>query len=136
MNAALPVIQAIPTAQQDPGHIPDPSEDNEYCKRIWEEALSICERRIDEDDFEEVRKFSTVEELVSRLQKLQEDYKQGTVASLLAKIGPALDHFRTFTIAVAFTTRAHFVETALLWGVVSLLVQVCSVSSRVYVALV
>ena len=67
----------------------------------------------------------TVQSLEALWSPLIVQHKQGTVMKLLIRLGPVLQHIRSFATIVDIAVQSHPNAACLIWGGVRLILEVC-----------
>jgi hypothetical protein len=96
----------------------------DYCKAKWDEAIGLCKEHLDEYDFLEVSRCETCEKLLEHLRNMHEDYSKKKIPQLLKRVAPSLGPLKKLTHACALAMRSHYVATGVIWGLVTLLIEV------------
>lgn len=105
-----------------------------YFEGLWKLALEECEQFLGPPDFKNLKTVADPSELISSLQVSAKKYSDGQLMSFLTQIEPCLDRFREFTTVMAVVIRGPAIQTAIIWGVVNLLIEVRPSTSNTHVA--
>lgn len=96
----------------------------DYCNLKWEEALAACKERLPSTDFEKLKQFKTCDALLESLRNKQRLYNSKGLPMLLRRTSRCLGHLQSFTALITLGARVKFFQTAIVWGVVSLVMEV------------
>lgn len=99
-----------------------------YCEARWDEAVLVCKNSLAEKDYRKVLECSTCEQLLVSIHQKANEYTNQRISPLLKRVEPFLSIIRQLTLACALTVRNHFVASGIIWGLVSLLIEVVCVS--------
>lgn len=98
---------------------------------LWEEALAYCKNALGRQDFEKVEKLKNCEELLRSLEDMHREYESDTIRSFLTMVEPCISHVHGFVMLVALSLRQDIVKTALVWGLLDLVIKLCARSSDI-----
>lgn len=122
----------IPTTTNSSSIQPSSSQETRsYCERRWAEALDRCDSDLEPDDLQLIKQYQGPDELLKNLSQLEQSYRQHPLPAFIHKVEPSLKPLKSFTTAIALSTRSRFIETALIWGFINLLFQLAIDSEQI-----
>lgn len=101
-----------------------------YCDIKWAEAIALCEQHLSETEREDLKSIQTLEDLKKAIASVEAPIAQTTEPALLQKLGPLLHALCDFVALLTTSLSSHPTPTAILWGLVSLLIRVRSLPLR------
>ena|SRR2546421_7007179 len=97
---------------------------------IWNEARAFHNDSLTEHERKHVTEVTSLEELVERASKLKAKYRKHRIVALLRKIHPFLAQLRSFSRIINTLVQSHPEVAALVWGSVSLILEVSPSTSE------
>lgn len=95
-----------------------------YFDGLWKQALAECEKTLGPRDFQSLTLITTPADLLTSLKDNAEKYGDRHLMSFLIQIEPCLNRLREFTTMMAIVIRGPTLYTAIIWGMVNLMIQV------------
>ena len=96
-----------------------------YCGDKWREALDTCHKCISESKFEKLKQIDSSDKLLADLSDFKHAVDGTSGPNLVQRLRPALDPLRSFVTLLAASLGSTTIQTAIVWGVMSLLIHVC-----------
>ncbi|KUJ06621.1 uncharacterized protein LY89DRAFT_790467 [Mollisia scopiformis] len=94
-----------------------------YQTIVWEEAQAVCKVHLDPEQPRTIYQFDTCESLLQSLSQKKTQYSEKMLPEFLTRIEPTLFHLRSFTAVIALSVQGSVLRTAMIWGVVNLLIE-------------
>ncbi len=100
---------------------------------IWHDAMTLYIKQLPDEDQQSIVSTKddsalTAQSIETLITPLIAKHKDGAVMKLLMKLGPTLQHIRSFATVVDVAVQSHPNVTCLIWGGVRLILEVCSKS--------
>ena len=89
----------------------------------------MCRQNLGENDYEKLDQVENCDNLLASLPVLQEMMGYPTGPSLVQRLRPSFDSLRSFVTLLAAAMGSTTIQTALIWGIMSLVIQVSSLMS-------
>ena len=86
----------------------------------------MCCQNLSDDDHQQISRVESCEDLISSLSGVQQKMTQKTGPGLVHQLRPSLDALRSFVTLLTASIGSSTVETALIWGIMSLVIHVGS----------
>lgn len=96
----------------------------EYCNLRWAEATALCEENLSEEERLLLKRIKTYEDFKGNVSSLQSTIKQVEGSRLIQKFLSLLDPFIGFITLLAAYISSSSAETAITWGLMSILLRV------------
>lgn len=90
----------------------------------WDDALRFCEQELGESDFALIQRYRTPAELGAAIEEMMKKARESSVPRLLRHFKPKILQLQTFTFGLTVTIGASSLQTACLWGLVTLMLEV------------
>jgi hypothetical protein len=84
----------------------------------------VCKIHLDAEQLRTIYQFDTCESLLNSLSQKKTRYSEKMLPEFLTRIEPTLFHLRSFTTVIALSVQGSVLRTAMIWGVVNLLIEV------------
>ncbi len=91
---------------------------------MWDQALKECQDQIGLHDYRDVGRFSDLDEFLSSIRQRTEIYSEKSIPILLNRLEPCLGRLQGFISVMAVILRGPVIQTAIVWGVMNLLIEV------------
>ena len=95
-----------------------------YCDTKWHEALASCRQYLGDSDFDQLNRVDSCEQLLGDLSDFQDAMNHVSGPSLVQRLRPSLDPLRNFVTLLAASLGTTTIQTALIWGLMSLVIHV------------
>jgi len=96
----------------------------------WQEAQERCRQSLRGRECELVLSFTGPDQLAADLQRREQEFSDNLRRQLIAQIYPYLRFVQMLSGVFLSVMRPTSIETALLWGVLHLAINVCHIDSR------
>ena len=109
----------------------NPSSPTVSTSSIWHDAILLYISQLPDRDQQSIMSTKDDSALTSQsietlIAPLMTKHEHGVVMRLLVKLGPTLQHVRSFATVVDVAVQSHPNVACLIWGGVRLILQVCS----------
>ena len=95
-----------------------------HSNQRWEDALQHCKNELGPDDYALVMSFRSPEEMSAAIDSMQKEARETSISRLLRQFKPRIQHLKTFTFGIATGVGLESLQTACMWGVVTLMLEV------------
>ena len=97
---------------------------------IWHHAMTLYIKQLPEEDQQSIISTEddsalTAQSIETLILPLIAKHKHGAVVKLLVKLGPTLQHIRSFATVLDVAVQSHPNVASLIWGGVRLILEVC-----------
>ncbi|KAM0801935.1 hypothetical protein BDR22DRAFT_146042 [Usnea florida] len=99
------------------------STEDDYFNGIWDQALKECQDQIGPYDYQNVDRFSDLDEFLGSVRQRTDIYRDQTIPVLLNKLEPCLGRLQGFISVMAIVLRGPAIRTGIIWGVLNLLIE-------------
>jgi len=90
----------------------------------WDDALHFCKKELGSADFTLIQQYRTPAELGAAIEEMMENARESSVPRLLRQFKPKILQLQTFSFVMTISTGTRSLQTACLWGLVTLMLEV------------
>jgi hypothetical protein len=95
-----------------------------YCTIKWNEALEVCRQNLNDQDEEQLDQIKTCDDLLESLSVFQTMIVHTKPTSLSQLLYDSLQPLRSFITLLAAALGSTTIQTAIIWGIMSLVIKV------------
>lgn len=95
----------------------------------WLQAFARCQSQLSPKEATKVLRVTTYQDMVVEVDSLRDGYKKSLVTRALRSIQPFVQNLKSFSQIIDSAIQAHPNIAALVWGGLSLVLEVCCVTA-------